>query len=147
MAIKINGQLIEADKVAHVGKLLHILVDLSKCELQLQRADKCEVELAVDICRCTVAESYVKARYGKPKQRALVLRVDSRKEKAEEIVPIQKVVKPAVTKFFEGDPDLSTNYKDEIAEHVAEKSEPKKSKPKKQLKVAKKKPKPKKKDK
>ena len=97
MSIRINGNKVEGRLVLK-GKMYQLTTDFKTFPLALQRADSCEVEIDSELLHCTVAESRVVNRYGKDKQRVLLLRVDSRKEKAVEKKPIQKIVEPAITK-------------------------------------------------
>jgi hypothetical protein len=123
MSIKINGNVIEGELLLK-GKLYEFTTDFTDFPLQLSRPDKVEVEFSNEILQCTVAESRVQNRYGQGKKRVLLLRVDSRMERAvakESLV--QKDVKPAVTKQFKKEvADLQESHK-EVLKGLANKHE------------------------
>lgn len=108
--IKLNGTSIECVRRIS-GKLIHIMLPLDECPIQLFRSDKCEVEFDGEIFKCSVNDSYIKAKYGQPKLRVMILRVDSRFKKAVEQKPIQKVIKPAVTKVVCEDKEVKEKPK------------------------------------
>ena len=128
MSIKINGNKLEGELVLK-GKLYVFTTDFATFPLSLQRPDTCEVEFASEILQCTVAESRVQNRYGVGKQRVLVLRVNSRKEKAVAKKPMHKIVTPAVTKEFKADAKKFSESHKEVLKGLDDK--PKKSKKKK----------------
>ena len=122
--IKLNGTNLECTCKTQ-GKLLNIMLPLDECPIQLFRADKCEVEHNGEIFKCTVAESYVKSRYGQPKLRVMLLRIDRRFKKAIEKKPIQKVIKPSVTKTIKEDSDKLLKKHKDVLDGLAKSKKPK----------------------
>ena len=128
--IKIDGQELKNGTLRRDGKLIAIHIDLADQPKQLFRADTCVLEEDNEIYNCSVAESYVKAKYGKPKQRVLILRVISKLERAvESRSKVTKSFKKEVAKFNEDHREVLKELDDKPKPKKLKKI--KKSKPKK----------------